>query len=141
MKKSPELIEITHLWIEKAEHDIINAKHTLTLHENCPYDTICFHAQQCVEKSIKALLVFIETDFKRIHDLTELLFLLPEEIQKKINTMELSILNDYAVEIRYPGIEEPLTREEAIEAVEIAEKIFNLIKININSKAGANITT
>ena len=134
MKKSPELIEITRLWLEKAEHDLINAKHTLTLLENCPYDTICFHAQQCVEKSIKALLVFIEVDFKRIHDLTELLVLLPEEMQNKISMMELSILNDYAVDVRYPGIEEPLTREEAIEAAEIAEKIFNLIKTKINSE-------
>ena len=129
MKKSPEIIEITKLWLTKAEHDLINARHTLTLQENCPYDTICFHAQQCVEKSIKSLLVLLAIDFKKIHDLTELVVLLPEDV--KINTMDLSILNDYAVDIRYPGIEEPLTRTDAVEAVDIAEKIFQMINIKI----------
>ena len=132
MKKSPEIIEITYLWLTKAEHDLINARHTLTLQENCPYDTICFHAQQCVEKSIKALLVLSAIDFKKIHDLTELIVLLPEDVN--INIMDLSILNDYAVDIRYPGIEEPLTRVEALEAVEIAEKIFKIFKIKIKKE-------
>jgi len=46
--------------------------HTLMLDENCPYDTICFHAQQCVEKYLKALLTSTHTDFPKTHDLIEL---------------------------------------------------------------------
>ncbi|MGA2770210.1 MAG: HEPN domain-containing protein [Bryobacteraceae bacterium] len=29
----------------------------MTLQEDCPFDTVCFHAQQCVEKYLKALLL------------------------------------------------------------------------------------
>jgi hypothetical protein len=33
-------------WLEKAEHDLLNAEHTLTIRdEECPFDTVCFHAQ------------------------------------------------------------------------------------------------
>ena len=131
MKKRPEVIVITNLWIEKGEHDLINAKHTLTLRENCPFDTICFHSQQCVEKYIKALLVYLEIDFKRTHDLTELMPLIPKKFNIKISIDELSILNDYSVEIRYPGLEEPLTREEAEEAVSIANAVAILIQSTI----------
>ena len=39
-------------WLAKAENDLLNAAHTLTLGAACPTDTVCFHAQQCVEKHI-----------------------------------------------------------------------------------------
>ena len=42
--------EIVSQWVEKAEHDLKNAEHTLTLQEDCPFDTVCYHAQQCAEK-------------------------------------------------------------------------------------------
>jgi len=56
-------------WIRKADHDLRNAEHTLTLQEDCPFDTVCFHAQQCAEKYLKALLVWTSTDFPKTHDL------------------------------------------------------------------------
>ncbi len=32
-------------WVEKAEHDLRNAEHTLTIcDEECLFDTVCFHA-------------------------------------------------------------------------------------------------
>jgi len=48
MKESPENLTEVRLWIEKAENDLRNAEHTLTLVENCPFDNVCFHAQQGV---------------------------------------------------------------------------------------------
>lgn len=54
-------------WVEKADHDLRNADHTLTLHdEECPFDTVCFHAQQCAEKYLKGWLVYSNVDFPRI---------------------------------------------------------------------------
>ncbi len=37
-------------WMEKAEEDCRNAEYVLTLEEDCPLGTVCFHSQQCVEK-------------------------------------------------------------------------------------------
>jgi HEPN domain-containing protein len=73
MNAPPELTRLVRLWVEKAEHDLRNATHTLTLEEDCPFDTVCFHAQQCVEKYLKALLTLRQIEFSKTHDLTELL--------------------------------------------------------------------
>ncbi len=60
-------------WTAKAENNLKNAAHTLKLGEDCPTDTVCFHAQQCVEKYLKALLVCLRIDFPKAHDLSELI--------------------------------------------------------------------
>lgn len=65
-------LKVVRQWIEKAENDLKNAEHTLTMGDDCPYDTVCFHAQQCVEKYIKALLSFLSINFPKSHDVGEL---------------------------------------------------------------------
>jgi len=52
-----EALLVIRRWIRKAEHDLATASVVL---ENKPEvtDTVCFHAQQCVEKSLKAYLTF-----------------------------------------------------------------------------------
>lgn len=52
-------------WLIKAEHDLRNAEHTLTLTEDCPFDTVAFHAQQCAEKALKGLLVKTPLSFPK----------------------------------------------------------------------------
>lgn len=41
-------------WVAKAEEDLKTAAHTLKLGRSCPTATVCFHAQQSVEKYLKA---------------------------------------------------------------------------------------
>jgi HEPN domain-containing protein len=41
-------------WVAKAENDLKSAAHLLTM-KDCPVDNVCFNAQQCVEKYLKAL--------------------------------------------------------------------------------------
>jgi len=50
MQKNEQVIKVVREWIEKTENDLKNAAHTLKMGKDCPTDTICFHAQQCVEK-------------------------------------------------------------------------------------------
>ena len=38
--------------------------YTLRMGKDCPTDTVCFHAQQCAEKYLKALLVLRELEFQ-----------------------------------------------------------------------------
>ncbi|MFA6569568.1 MAG: HEPN domain-containing protein [Victivallales bacterium] len=128
MKKHYRGVEITALWAEKAENDLLNAEHTLKMESNCPFDTICFHSQQCAEKYIKALLIFHSIDFPKTHDLAELVELFPENLEIGVDVDDLSILNSYSVSVRYPGFEEPLTRRDATKALSIAKKIRNAIK-------------
>jgi len=66
------IVDVVREWVEKAENDLQNAALTLRASREPPTDTIVFHAQQCVEKYLKALLTLREIDFPKIHDLEEL---------------------------------------------------------------------
>ena len=121
-------LEIVSQWVEKAEHDLRNAEHTLTLQEDCPFDTVCYHAQQCAEKYLKAFLISKSQDFPRTHDLRLLLQLALPVSPLELQMAEVTVLNRYAVEARYPGDWEPVTRAEAEEAVVTARKVKKEIR-------------
>jgi HEPN domain-containing protein len=63
MLEMDPVLHVVQQWVQKAENDLTNAAHTLTLGKRAPTDTVCFHAQLCVEKYLKALLVAQEIDF------------------------------------------------------------------------------
>ena len=85
MPVTKAVIDVIREWITKAENDLITAVHTLKLNEDCPTDTVCFHAQQCVEKYLKALLVFRATPFPKSHDIALLTGLLPMRLRPKLD--------------------------------------------------------
>jgi HEPN domain-containing protein len=63
---------------------------------------VCFHAQQAVEKCLKAVLFTHQIEFRRTHNLVELAGLLRKTgIKVPIEDSELDMLNPYAVEFRY----------------------------------------
>jgi len=115
-------------WIKKAESDLKTAEHTLALKEKCPFDNVCFHAQQCAEKYLKALLVSRTLDFPKTHDLRLLMQRIPAEINLKLRIEEVVSLNRYTIEARYPGDWEPFDRKEAEKAVAIARKVRKAVK-------------
>jgi HEPN domain-containing protein len=57
MNEQPESAVQASKWVEKADHDLRNAEYVLTMEQDCPTDTVCFHCHQCAEKYLKALLV------------------------------------------------------------------------------------
>lgn len=127
----PHTEQVLHLvrqWVAKAENDLQNATHTLKLGETGPLDTVCFHAQQCVEKYIKALLCFYEIDFYRTHNITTLLALLPVHFQPELSAEEQERLNDYAVAVRYPDDYEPVSLAEAERAVQVARRVRTQVR-------------
>lgn len=128
MTPSPQARDVARQWMEKAEHDLKTAKHTLTLTTDCPYDTVCFHAQQCAEKYLKALLTERGIPFQKTHDLTELLPLAPKDARLDVFAEEVAELTPYAIETRYPGDWDPQTREDAERAVALAHRIRQAVQ-------------
>ncbi len=63
----------TREWIIKAEGDYMTATREFRARQKPNYDACCFHAQQCVEKYLKARLQEAEISFARTHHLTALL--------------------------------------------------------------------
>jgi HEPN domain-containing protein len=122
MNEPPEHLQLLRQWVHKADEDLRTAEHVLTLDEACPFSTVCFHAQQCVEKYLKALLLLRNAPFGRSHDLVRLYDLLTEDHRRLLDVQELALLNRYAVEARYPGNWEPIDRKEAEFAVALAQR-------------------
>lgn len=135
MNEKPENLRAVRQWVEKAEHDLRNAEHTLTLKEDCPSDTVCFHAQQCVEKYLKALLLVYSVDFPKTHDLRVLMQRVSLHIELGLEISEIVALNRYTVEARYPGDWEPITRDDAEEAVAIARKAREAVRACLPKEA------
>ncbi len=123
-----ETLHVVRQWVEKAENDLKNAAHTLKLGKACPTDTVCFHAQQCVEKYLKALLVFEGKDISRTHHISELMRMLPGTIRPDISPSEQELLTDYAVSTRYPGDYETIPLAEAKRAVQIARRVRKQVR-------------
>lgn len=82
-----------------------------------------FHAQQAIEKSLKAVLSANLIEFRRTHDLVSLLDLLQDhKLPAPPEADWLDELNPYAVEARYGTIEpDGLDRTRALQA---AEQVF-----------------
>ncbi len=78
---------------------------------------VLFHAQQALEKSLKAVLFSRQIEFRRTHDLTELTHLLRQGgIETPVADDILERLNPFAVTFRYDDmdIELMMTREDAV---------------------------
>ncbi|MGQ0592176.1 MAG: HEPN domain-containing protein [Gammaproteobacteria bacterium] len=75
----------------------------------------CFHAQQAVEKALKAVLTIKQSDFRRTHDLEEPANLLGDTgVAVPFAPRDFRRLNPFAVEFRYDDEGIALTtREEA----------------------------
>ncbi len=74
-------------------------------------EDLCFDAQQAAEKAIKAILIYLDVRFPYVHDLAQLLTLVEQAGQNVSDaTRQAAGLSDYAVETRYPGLSEPVTR-------------------------------
>ena len=114
------------VWAAKAEEDYLLARSALRRRKPLIYGA-CFHAQQCAEKYLKAVLVLHGRDFPWIHDLLALSDLCAQVgVIVPIDPDDLDRLSAYAVQVRYPG-EEP-TPEEARIAMKTAQATRRFVR-------------
>ncbi len=113
----------TARWLRYAEEDLITAE-TYLQDPRVPPRQSCWHAQQAAEKALKAVLIFLQIDFRRTHDLNVLRDLLPESWHLKTALLNLEDLNRWAVAARYPEDGQEATEIDASEAVEQARAVW-----------------
>lgn len=123
------MTDVVKNWLLKANNDFKTGKDEMATEEPAT-DTICFHMQQYVEKYLKGYLVFHKVDFRKTHDIAELI-----ELCKKVKTefeelygADADSLTIYAAEIRYPDDFYMPTPNETRECIDIAEKSVDFIK-------------
>lgn len=124
-------------WLYFSGEDLQSAE--LLLREKI-YSQACFHAQQCVEKALKAFIVYKSGSVKKIHDLNELInyaISLDADCLKKFEE-SVNYLNKFYTPTRYPdaapgALEDRLPNEkDAAEVLKIAEIFYSEIIKMVN---------
>ncbi len=126
--KDPLPADIPQEWVRYAKSDLRMAEIALD-DPGILFEDACFHAQQCAEKALKALLTHLDISFPRTHAIEVLLDLLATAgIEVPPNIDEADILSQYAVQTRYPGKWEAIDREETEKAIFIAANVLKWVE-------------
>jgi HEPN domain-containing protein len=123
--------ETTHEWLSRAKDDIDvveeikDIKHLTNM--------VAFHAQQAIEKTLKAIIDEFDLGFVKTHQLERLLEIVKPYIEFKIDHKFIQILDSLYIESRYPvdiGLlpNGKPTEEDANKFFEIAILIYGSVK-------------
>ena len=127
--------KITEEWLNSAGYDLrlifkIADDKELT-------HLVAFHAQQCIEKSLKALLDEKGLDVQKIHNLVTLYNKIKIYLKEPVDIQKLKILDQLYLDSRYPGSLGLLpdgrpSIEEAADFIQFAEKLYNAVRSSLD---------
>jgi HEPN domain-containing protein len=116
-------------WLRRAYSSLLQAQND---QPGIYLEDLCFNAQQAVEKSLKALLISKKLPYPYTHDINRLLETLKSaHISIPDDVLMSSSLSDYAVEARYPGLAEPVSHSEYLEAIGMAKTVISWVESQI----------
>jgi len=111
--------------LAKAANDLVAARATAATGQ--AMDTVCFHAQQAAEKTLKSLLALKDVEYPWRHDLGELLALVRAEYPDLDLPVDALVeMSPYAVEARYDEAWAP-DADEARRALSVAESVHAVV--------------
>lgn len=110
-------------WFRYARMDIASAKVLMETMYPAPLEIICYHCQQTAEKVLKGLLVTVDDNVEKTHDLVRLLNKLGEyrSIPDEIYDVAEN-LTQFAIRVRYPQ-ECVVDVQQTMNAIAQAEKV------------------
>ena len=119
---------LTLEWIDKAERDFQTMERVSRVRKNPNPDAVCFHAQQCVEKYLKARLCEEGECVPEIHDLNALLDrVLLFEPRWEAYREGFLYLSEYAVDFRNPG--DIAEKDDALAAREYCRAFRQIVRM------------
>jgi HEPN domain-containing protein len=118
-------VDAANEWLRFALADLAVARGPLPA--DSLYNLLCFHAQQTVEKSLKALLAYHRVDVPRTHSIGQLIDLLPDEVIAPDELDASTELTFYAVALRYPSDYEDVTKEAWLRALRSASFVYGWV--------------
>ena len=125
---------VTNEWVLLAEDDLRSAKRGFRARKLPSYASACYHAQQCAEKYLKALLQERGIAVPRSHDLPKLVSLIQPALPELILLRnDLKALTGMAVEVRYPGA--AVEKEDARQAIKVAERVRAILRLHLKFSA------
>jgi HEPN domain-containing protein len=117
-------------WLFHANEDVLVIENLFESGSEMFSSSICFHAQQAVEKFLKAFLVYHDIDFPKTHDL-DFLLLECKKVNDKIFDIDLGSLTDFGVSVRYPDDFYIPDKEQTFFFRDISLKVKEIVVANI----------
>ena len=117
-------------WLMFAREDLRVAELSMQDHL---YNQVCFHSQQCVEKTLKGWLAAQDKDIPRTHKMSDLLNALPNDLLHGLSSRIL-LMDLFYIPTRYPdafpgSLPDGLPGiEEAKDAFELAGEVLKLVE-------------
>jgi len=135
MPHDAELVAATRAWLQRAEEDLQLGEVALRSKKSLA-NGATFHAQQAVEKAMKGFLTWHASVFGKTHLLAEI----GRACCGIDPTLEAVVrravpLTEYAWKSRYPGDWSEPTREEAVQAVKLAQSVLSAILARVPEEA------
>ena len=120
-------------WLIKATSDLKLARKGMRGDDDT-LDGVAFLTHQCIEKALKAYLVFRRAGIKKTHDL-ELLVELCAIFDYDFNGImrDIENVNPYAVYSRYPDDRFFIDCKEALQAIKCAAKVLRFVTKKIEN--------
>ncbi len=112
--------------LKKAENDLFAARAILA--SGRAFDMACFHCQQAVEKSLKAVMALRDIEYPWTHNLRQLADLVMPTLPSLAPLEErIAELTPFAVDLRYdPHFDPP--PDVAGRALSTAEEVYRLVE-------------
>jgi len=121
-------------WLAQADEELATARR-LASDTETPPRIACFLAHLAAGKSMKAWLISLGIPFRRVHDLAELLALMPADAAGEIDVADLQMLNPWTILGRYPDDVVSATIEQAEACVEATGRVLDAARAATGNRA------
>jgi HEPN domain-containing protein len=125
-------------WIDRAKssYGIAIMPNSLGIH--IYYEDLCYQLQQSVEKALKGLLIYYGAEPEFTHNIEILFTDIEKYIEIPINIKQSMKLTIYAVQTRYPGEYDDVTKEEYEKSIKTAKECIDWVEKTIEENKKKN---
>ena len=133
--------KISEEWLKTAKDDLRVADKIIS--DEALTHMVAFHSQQCIEKSLKAVMEEYGIDLVRIHNLERLLEIVKNHVKIDVNIVLIEKMDKLYIDSRYPADFGLLpdgkpTTEDAEEFYDAASSVYEAVKTNLEKTLESN---
>lgn len=133
--------KISEEWLKAAKDDLRVADKIIA--DEALTHMVAFHSQQCIEKSLKAVMEEYDIDLVKIHNLERLLAIVKNHIKFDVDIVLIEKMDKLYIDSRYPADFGLLpdgkpTIEDAEEFYDVASSVYEVVKTNLENTLESN---
>ena len=133
--------KISEEWLKAAKDDLRVADKIIA--DEALTHMVAFHSQQCIEKSLKAVMEEYGIDLVKIHNLERLLAIAKNHVEIDVDIVLIEKMDKLYIDSRYPADFGLLpdgkpTIEDAEEFYDAASSVYEVVKTNLKKTIESN---